>query len=141
MVVHAKQSFVGVHVRGLQRDAAGRFYTASGLQGVMRVSSDGEAAEVLATGLRNSDGIGLTPDGLVTVPSSEGDWMPASMIAAIRPDGDVLNRFARSDEAGSGSPKPFFGRPGVNLTQPPEIPMLYLPRGLDNSSGTSNAPT
>ena len=120
---------------GLQRDAAGRFYTASGLQGVMRVSSDGESAEVLATGLRNSDGIGLTPDGLVTVPSSEGDWMPASMIAAIRPDGDVLNRFARADEAGSGSPKPFFGRPGVNLTHPPEIPMLYLPRGLDNSSG------
>ena len=60
---------------GLQRDAAGRFYTASGLQGVMRVSSDGESAEVLATGLRNSDGIGLTPDGLVTVPSSEGDWI------------------------------------------------------------------
>ena len=29
------------------------------------------------------------------------------MIAAIRPDGDVLNRFARADEAGSGSPKPF----------------------------------
>ncbi len=122
---------------GLQRDSSGRFYTASGLQGVMRISSDGRSAEVLATGLRNSDGIGITPDGLVTVPSSEGDWMPASMIAALRPDGPILNRF-KVDRSGeeSSSPSPaFFGRPGTNLKQPPEIPMLYLPRGLDNSSG------
>lgn len=120
---------------GLLRDGAGRFYTASGLQGVMRVSSDGEQAEVLATGLRNSDGIGLTPDGLVTIPSSEGDWMPASMIAAIRPDGAVLNRFASANEMDVEERRPFFGRPGTNLVHPPEIPMLYLPRGLDNSSG------
>ncbi len=118
---------------GLQRDAEGRFYTASGLEGVMRISSGGSDAQVLATGLRNSDGIGLTPDGLVTIPSSEGDWVPASMIAAIRPDGAILNRLPGT------SPdfrlQPFFGRPGTNLKQPPEVPMLYLPRGLDNSSG------
>ncbi len=118
---------------GLERDAEGRFYTVSGLQGVMRISSDGKHAETLATGLRNSDGIGLTPDGLVTIPSSEGDWVPASMIAAIRPDGAVLNRLPGT------SPdfrlEPFFGRPGSDLKQPPEVPMLYLPRGLDNSSG------
>ena len=120
---------------GLLRDEAGRFYTASGLEGVMRVSSDGEHAEVLAKGLRNSDGIGLTPDGLVTIPSSEGDWMPASMIAAIRPDGMVLNRFETLDQSGEEDRKPFFGRPGTNLIHPPEVPMLYLPRGLDNSSG------
>ena len=118
---------------GLWRDFEGRFYTASGKQGVMRISSDGQRAELLANGLRNSDGLGLVPDGLVTVPSSEGDWMPASMIAAIRPDGAVLNRL-------SGTPpdfrnQPFFGRPGNNLAQPPDLPMLYLPRGLDNSSG------
>lgn len=118
---------------GLQRDAQGRFYTASGQEGVLRIASDGGSAEVLATGLRNSDGLGLTPDGLVTIPSSEGDWVPASMIAAIRPDGETLNRLRgtfpdfRLD--------PFFGRPGTNLKQPPEVPMLYLPRGVDNSSG------
>ena len=120
---------------GLVRDASGRFYTASGLQGVMRISSDGQQAEVLATGLRNSDGIGLTPDGLVTIPSSEGDWMPASMIAAIRPDGPILNRFASNRQGHSTEQVPFFGRPGTNLVHPPEVPMLYLPRGLDNSSG------
>ena len=120
---------------GLQRDASGRFYTASGLQGVMRISSDGQQAEVLATGLRNSDGIGLSPDGLVTIPSSEGDWMPASMIAALRPEGAALNRFEEITDETTGLSKPFFGRPGTNLVRPPEIPMLYLPRGLDNSSG------
>jgi putative heme-binding domain-containing protein len=118
---------------GLWRDDQGRFYTASGKQGVMRIAADGQSAEVLATGLRNSDGLGLSPDGLVTLPSSEGDWMPASMIAAIRPDGPVLNRLPGLTPDTRGLP--FFGRPGTNRTQPPEPPMLYLPRGADNSSG------
>ena len=117
----------------LWRDAEGRFYTASGKQGVMRIAADGESAEIVANGLRNSDGLGLTPDGLVTIPSSEGDWMPASMIAAVRPDGAILNRLA--GKSPDGRSLPFFGRPGGNLQQPPEVPMLYLPRGLDNSSG------
>lgn len=117
----------------LWRDAEGRFYTASGKQGVMRIAADGESAEIVANGLRNSDGLGLTPDGLVTIPSSEGDWMPASMIAAVRPDGAILNRLA--GKSPDDRSLPFFGRPGGNLQQPPEVPMLYLPRGLDNSSG------
>ena len=56
---------------GLERDAEGRFYTVSGLQGVMRIAADGGHAEIVATGLRNSDGIGLTPDGLVTIPAAK----------------------------------------------------------------------
>ena len=118
---------------GLFRDADGNFFTASGKQGVVRISADGQRADILASGLRNSDGIGLTPDGLVTAPSSEGDWMPASMIAAVRPDGPVLNRLTA--ESPDGRSLPFFGRPGTKLTQPPDLPMLYLPRGVDNSSG------
>ncbi|MFK8113277.1 MAG: DUF6797 domain-containing protein [Rubripirellula sp.] len=118
---------------GLWRDDEGRFYTVSGKEGVMRISADGQSAEILANGLRNSDGLGLTPDGLVTIPSSEGDWMPASMIAAVRPDGPVLNRLPGSSPDTRSTP--FFGRPGTGRTQPPELPMLYLPRGIDNSSG------
>lgn len=118
---------------GLWRDSAGRFYTASGKQGVMRVSSDGQSAERIAYGLRNSDGLGLTPDGLVTIPSSEGDWTPASMIAAVRPDGRPLNRLQGKTPDFRG--ESFFGRPGTDLAQPPDLPMLFLPRGLDNSSG------
>ncbi len=118
---------------GLFRDDRGRFYTVSGKQGVMRIAADGQSAEVLATGLRNSDGLGLLPDGTLTVPSSEGDWMPASMIAVIRPGGPVLNRLVGKSPDSRGLP--FLGRPGTGRKQPPELPMLYLPRGLDNSSG------
>ncbi len=118
---------------GLWRDAEGRFVTVSGKQGVMRIAADGQSAEVLATGLRNSDGLGLLPDGTITLPSSEGDWMPASMVGAIRPNGPVLNRLPGASPDTRGLP--FFGRPGGTLAQPPEVPMLYLPRGVDNSSG------
>jgi azurin len=104
---------------GLERDAQGRFYTASGPQGVLRISADGQHAEVLATGFRNPDGIGLLPDGAVTVPCSEGEWTPASMVCLIRPSGEPA----------------YFGYGGPKHGQPPQLPLVYLPRGLDNSSG------
>src|SRR5205823_4563944 len=68
---------------GLQRDAEGRFYTASSKQGLLRISADGKQVDVLATGFRNPDGLGLYPPHLgggLTVPCSEGEWTPASMI-------------------------------------------------------------
>jgi putative heme-binding domain-containing protein len=101
---------------GLQRDGSGRFTTVSGKQGVIRISSDGKSVETLATGFRNADGLGLSPDGTLTVPSSEGDWVPASMIAEVKAGGHY----------GAGGPKG---------STPPDLPLVYLPRGLDNSSG------
>lgn len=109
---------------GLERDNEGRFYIASGNQGVVRISADGQHAEVLATGFRNPDGIGLTPDGLVTVPCSEGNWTPASMICAFTPKATEDN-----------PTPPHFGYPGPRKDEMPSLPMVYLPRGLDNSSG------
>lgn len=107
-------------VCGLERDAAGYFYTASGNQGLLRISPDGKKAEVLATGFRNPDGLGLTPDGKLTVPCSEGEWTPASMICEV-------------PSAATGMPH--FGYGGLRGGKPPELPLAYLPRGLDNSSG------
>ncbi len=107
-------------VCGLQRDAAGNFYTASGNQGLVRISSDGRRAEVIATGFRNPGGLGLLPDGTLTVPCSEGDWTPASMICAVR---------------ASSQPPSFFGYRGPRDGRAPDLPLVYLPRGLDNSSG------
>ncbi len=105
---------------GLVRDNAGRFYTVSGPQGLVRISADGQRADVLATGMRNPDGIGLLPDGTVTFPCSEGEWTPASMICAVRHD----------------RPQPaYFGYGGPKNKKPPDLPFVYLPRGLDNSSG------
>lgn len=101
---------------GLQRDAKGRFYTVSGKQGLVRLAPDGSSVEVLATGFRNPDGLGLTPDGVITVPCSEGEWTPASMICQARPGG-------------------YYGYGGPKDGRPPDLPLVYVPRGVDNSSG------
>jgi putative heme-binding domain-containing protein len=108
------------YICGLERDAAGNFYTASGNQGLLRISPDGKKAEVLATGFRNPDGLGLTPAGRLTVPCSEGEWTPASMVCEVTP-------------AAKAGP-PHFGYGGPRGGKPPELPLAYLPRGLDNSS-------
>ncbi|HLN33103.1 MAG TPA: DUF6797 domain-containing protein [Gemmataceae bacterium] len=111
---------------GLQRDAAGNFYTASGNQGLIKISADGKRADVLATGFRNPDGLGLLPSGEVTVPCSEGDWTPASMICLARP-----GQGSRT----SGQAPPHFGYGGPKNGRVPDLPLVYVPRGLDNSSG------
>ncbi len=109
---------------GLQRDDEGNFYTASGNQGLVRIDASGKYAEAIATGFRNPDGLGILPDGSLTVPVSEGSWTPASAINL------VLNTNNRT----TGTP-PHFGYPGAKNNQPPELPLVYLPRGIDNSSG------
>lgn len=77
--------------------------------------------DVLATGLRNPDGIGITPAGLITASSSEGEWVPASLIAAV-------------PAAHHGAPL-HFGHGGLRDGRPPALPLAYLPRGEDNSAG------
>ena len=103
------------YICGLERDAAGNFYTVSSKDGLMRLKP-GEKPEVLATGFRNPDGLGLAPDGTLTVPLSEGEWSPASGIVQITKGG-------------------YYGYPGPRPGAATLPPLLYLPRGLDNSSG------
>ena len=105
---------------GLERDAAGDFYTAVGGQGILRISKEGLQVDVMATGFRNPDGLGLTADRVMTVPCAEGTWTPASMICAFR-----------LDQKGT----PHFGFPGPQGQQIPDFPFAYLPRGLDNQAG------
>ncbi|WP_437231098.1 DUF6797 domain-containing protein [Planctomicrobium sp. SH661] len=108
---------------GLDRDADGNFYTASTKQGLLKISRDGKNVTVLATGFRNPDGIGVMADGTVTIPCSQGNWTPASMICAVR-----------QTEVPAGQ-TPFFGFGGPRNGLPPQLPLVYLPRGQDNSSG------
>lgn len=109
---------------GLERDAAGNFYTASGNEGLLRISADGRRVAVIATGFRNPDGLGMLFDGAITVPCSEGEWTPASMICLVRPQS--------GDEQFE---PPHFGYLGPKNGQRPTLPLVYLPRGLDNSAG------
>jgi len=104
-------------ITGLQTDAEGRFYFASANQGVCRIKPGEAQAEVLATGLRNPNGLGLGPQGEILVSSQEGEWTPASMICEVQ----------RGGHYGLGGPKP--GPLGLLP------PLCYLPRGLDHSSG------
>lgn len=101
---------------GLQHDAQGNFYANSGNQGVLRIPPDGGPVEVVASGIRNPDGLGLTSDGVLTSPNSEGEWVPTSMILEVKPG-------------------EHYGYPGPREGETPALPLVYLPRGLDNSSG------
>jgi azurin len=104
-------------ITGLQRDSDGRFVFASSNQGIVRVSRDGRTAEVLATGFRNPDGLGLGPHGEIIASVQEGEWTPASMLAEIQPGGHYGYRGPKEGPLGH------------------VLPIVYLPRGLDNSCG------
>ena len=105
---------------GLEVDAQGRFYTSSGNQGILRLSQPNKV-EVLATGLRNPNGLSVTPDGrFVLSNGQEGNWTPASAIFQVDASLNAGTHF------GSGGPKA-----GVTTT----LPILQLPRGEDNSCG------
>lgn len=125
------------YICGLERDEKGYFYTASGNQGLLKISPDGSEIEVLATGFRNPDGLGLSHDGIITVPCSEGSWTPASTICAVPKEGRLSAPF----KGIGGHVPPFFGLGGPKKGIAPDLPLVYLPRGLDNSSGGQTAIT
>ncbi len=149
-VTNAMQTSPGGHdfIVGLETDKEGRWYFASGNQGVCRtgilpVTSEagilpaksqpgrmpGSPAsggtpelQVLATGFRNPDGLGISPDGrFVTTSGQEGDWTPATSIFQIELDQNLGAHF------GAGGPKD---------GKPPEPVLMYLPRGEDNSASS-----
>jgi hypothetical protein len=102
-------------------DQEGRFYYADP-QGVHRVAADGKSAQTLASGFRNPNGMGASPDGrVITVAPQQGTWTPTSEIAEIRPGGWY----------GFGGPKadhnPPLGR---------DWPLCWIPHTVDNSSGS-----
>lgn len=120
-VMSAYETSPGGHdfIVGLDRDRQGRFYTASGKQGVLRLTPP-DKVEILATGLRNPNGIGVDAAGrFVSSSVQEGDWTPASAICEIEVG------FNEGAHFGAGGP-----RDG----KAPTVPLLQLPRGEDNSS-------
>ena len=103
-------------ITGLERDAEGRFYTASGNQGVIQITPGTGEVKVIATGLRNPNGLARHRDGTITTSGQEGNWTPASMIFQVRDGG-------------------FYGYGGPKPGQTVDPPLVYLPRGVDNSCG------
>lgn len=122
-VTNAMQTSPGGHdfIVGLETDKEGRWYFASGNQGVCRITGH-DKLEVLATGFRNPNGLGLSQDGrFITTSVQEGDWTPATSICQIELDQNLGAHF------GAGGPKD---------GKPPEPVLMYMPRGEDNSASS-----
>ena len=68
----------------LETDKEGNFYYLRGDSGgasrqdgsLLRVSRDGAKLDVVATGLRNGNGLAIGPQGMITVSPQEGNWTP-----------------------------------------------------------------
>ncbi len=122
-VTKAMQTSPGGHdfLVGLELDGEGRWYFTSGNQGLCRVNRD-DSLEVLATGFRNPNGLGLSPDGrFLTTSVQEGDWTPATSLCQVELGANEGAHF------GAGGPKD---------GKAPEPVLLYLPRGEDNSASS-----
>jgi hypothetical protein len=111
----------------LETDAAGNFYfLKSGAPKtphggtLLKLSADGKKLEVIATGFRHANGLGVGPDGTVTTADNEGNWVPVTRVDIIEPG-------------------KFYGyRPAAHRAEEPTSPgepLCWLPRAVDNSAG------
>jgi len=82
----------------LQTDSAGNFYFGKATpwhpeittphQGVIfKVSPDGTKSEIIATGLRVPNGLGISPRDEIAVSDQQGHWQPSSKLNLIRSGG------------------------------------------------------
>ena len=83
---------------GLQTDAAGNFYYAKAARHgktaitpqhgtLLRVSSDGQKTDILATGFRAPNGVCLNEDGTFFLTDQEGFWHPKNRINHVKVGG------------------------------------------------------
>jgi hypothetical protein len=114
----------------LQTDRAGNFYyTRCGQRvdpalplngGMVKVSKDGQRAELIASGLRAANGMAIGPNEELVCGDNQGNWIPSSRINWIKSGG-------------------FYGYlPHARREPPPtdyEKPVCWLPMKIDNSSG------
>jgi len=120
------------YVTCLEADKDGWFYFLHAKQGAVRISPDGQRLEVVGTGLRNPNGMGLGPNGELSASPQEGEWTPATGIFDIQ----------KGDHFGYPGPLPpnKLEQPLIALHDPlktvgVEAPFTYIPRRTDNSSG------
>ena len=52
---------------------------------LLRVSPDGSRLDVVATGLRAPNGMGVGPNGELTTADNEGNWVPSSRVDLVKP--------------------------------------------------------
>jgi hypothetical protein len=128
----------------LQRDGEGNLYYAKSGQytsyalpgSVIKVSPDGKKRTVHCTGFRTPNGMGILPDGRVTVSDNQGSWMPASKVSLCKPGG--FYGYVQTHVHKKGLWAPDGGRINHKKVVPPKIfdqPIIWMPQDFDNSSG------
>jgi len=90
--------------RGFGGDGFGTVTAHAGT--VMKVSRDGKKLEVIATGFRAPNGIGVGPNGEVTTGDNEGTWVPACPLNWVEPGG-----FYGVESTAHRNPIPTFKQP------------------------------
>ncbi|MBG88042.1 MAG: hypothetical protein CMO80_14220 [Verrucomicrobiales bacterium] len=87
---------------------------------LLKVKHDGSDIEVMATGFRNPNGMGVSPTGVVTAADQQGGWVPETRLDVTKKGG-------------------FYGFvPSSKRTPDPasyDGPLCWVPRALDNSAG------
>ncbi|NBY35837.1 MAG: hypothetical protein EBQ59_00035, partial [Verrucomicrobia bacterium] len=120
----------------LQTDAEGNFYfikagpVRKGGRGfddicdhhgsLFKVSPDGKKFEVIATGFRAPNGIGISPTGQITTGDNEGTWTPVCRLNWVKQGGF----YGVVDLAHRATPPADYDRP-----------LCWFPKDVDNSSG------
>jgi hypothetical protein len=119
----------------LQTDAEGNFYFSKGGLGanfaagpagrhhgcLLKVSKDGKKLEVVATGIRAGGGLGVGPNGELTISDNDGHWGPASRLNRVTPGGWY------------GDPHTAQRKPLPKSFDPP---LCWIHRSVDNSGGS-----
>ncbi|HUR38638.1 MAG TPA: DUF6797 domain-containing protein, partial [Planctomycetota bacterium] len=84
---------------------------------VCKISKDGSTLEIVATGLRAPNGLGISPEGEVFCTDNQGNWVPECPINRIKPGG-------------------FYGFHGPGQpAREREKPVAWIPMSVDKSSG------
>ena len=114
----------------LQTDAEGNFWCTKGSPiwagslrstdhsgSVCKISKDGATLEIVATGLRAPNGLGISPEGEVFCTDNQGNWVPECPINLIKSGG--FYGFVQKDHA----------------AREREKPITWIPMTVDKSSG------
>jgi glucose/arabinose dehydrogenase len=120
---------------GLQTDPAGNFYYAKSARHartalipqhgtLIRVSPDGRASEIVATGFRAANGVLLNPDGSFIVTDQEGYWTPMNRINWVERGGFYGNMYgygAPADSSDAAMIKPLLWIDSKHDRSPAEL--------------------
>lgn len=90
---------------------------------IYKLSPDGKKIEVIARGFREPNGLGIGPDGTITVGDNEGNGIPQTPLYHIQP-----GRFY------GYTPQPKPGAVGGSWKYT-EKPIVWLPKNVDRSAG------